>query len=679
MKFLYPEFLWALLAIAIPIIIHLFSFRRFKKVRFSNVRMIEEVKEETQSRRNLKHLLILLSRIFAIAALVLAFCQPYIPAENVQNVAGQKAVSVYVDNSFSMDAEGEEGNLLELAKQQARVIAGSYEQSDLFQLLTNDFEGRHQRLLNRDDFLKLVDEVKVSPRSKKVSEIISRQQDILIDSEAPGKRAFLISDFQKSAVNPREIVNDSVVRYNFKPMGINGIDNIYIDSVWFRTPVRQLNQNEELTARIVNNSGSSYENLQLNLEINGVQKAISSIDLQPNSVADTTLYFRNTEPGTMSGKVSIEDSPIVYDDDFYFSYKVEENVNILHIHKEDTEDFVSRIFQNDDLFSLNQNTEKNIDYSQFSETNLIILNNVNSISSGLAQELRKFIGLGGSLCIFPGENADLDSFNEFLLSVNANSLSNSDGSEIKVSDIQLNHPLFKDVFERIPRNVNLPTVKKHYAISRRTLSTEQRLLELQNGASFFASYPYEKGKSYLFAVSSTESFSNLPKHALFVTSLLRMAELSLSNNQLYFTIGQESYTSDLNIPNTGDLVLHLRNESSGFDIIPEKGFIGNKPALFFRDQIVQANNYEVTLSDETINGISFNYPRDESELSYYTAEELEQVLKESALSNFQVLSENAKDIATNIESKSEGTRYWKWFVFLALIFLAVEILLIRLK
>ena len=81
MQFLYPTFLYALLALAIPIIIHLFFFRRFKKVYFTNVRFLKEIKEETSARQRLKNLLVLLMRLLAMAALVLAFAQPFLPQD----------------------------------------------------------------------------------------------------------------------------------------------------------------------------------------------------------------------------------------------------------------------------------------------------------------------------------------------------------------------------------------------------------------------------------------------------------------------------------------------------------------------------------------------------------------------------------------------------------------------
>src|ERR1041384_1898593 len=111
MKFANPYFLFALLALAIPILIHLFNFRKFRRVYFTNVRFLKEVRQDTKARNKLKHLLILACRLLAVLFLVLAFAQPYLPRENGAVRTGEKVVSVYIDNSFSMDAVGTGGTL----------------------------------------------------------------------------------------------------------------------------------------------------------------------------------------------------------------------------------------------------------------------------------------------------------------------------------------------------------------------------------------------------------------------------------------------------------------------------------------------------------------------------------------------------------------------------------------
>jgi hypothetical protein len=184
-RFLNPQFLFALSLISIPIIIHLFNLRRFKRVLFTNVKFLQELKEETTRLSKIKHLLVLASRILAITFLVLAFAQPIIPLANNSISKAEKVVSVYIDNSFSMDAITKEGSLLEVAKKKAREITLAFSPSTRFQILTDDFEAVHQRLLSRDEMLIEIDRVKSSPLSKPFSEVILRQQEAL--SQEPNK------------------------------------------------------------------------------------------------------------------------------------------------------------------------------------------------------------------------------------------------------------------------------------------------------------------------------------------------------------------------------------------------------------------------------------------------------------------------------------------------------------
>ena len=200
MQFLYPTFLFALTALAIPIILHLFYFRRFKKVYFTNVRFLREVKEETSARSKLRNLLVLLMRLLAIGMLVFAFAQPFIP-QNAEVKQGQKAISVFVDNSFSMAALSQNAPLLERAKQRAREIVQAYGVEDEFQILTSDFEGRHQRLVSREDALNLIEEIRLSPASRELSKVLTRQQQALGTGRADTQTAYVISDFQQNAAD----------------------------------------------------------------------------------------------------------------------------------------------------------------------------------------------------------------------------------------------------------------------------------------------------------------------------------------------------------------------------------------------------------------------------------------------------------------------------------------------
>ena len=217
MSFVYPWFLWALLAIALPIIIHLFHFRRFKTVYFTNVKFLKEVKEQTSARSKLKHLLVLLARIMAVIALVLAFSMPFIPAKNGTSRAGNKDVSIYFDNSFSMSAESEDVRLVEKARTRITEIINAYGVDDRIQILTADFEGRDQRLLSKEDARTRVNEIKVTYKVRSLSKVLARQKQAVKAGNNRLKELFIVSDFQKN-ISDLEMYQDSTIDLTIVPL-----------------------------------------------------------------------------------------------------------------------------------------------------------------------------------------------------------------------------------------------------------------------------------------------------------------------------------------------------------------------------------------------------------------------------------------------------------------------------
>ena len=331
MKFVYPEFLFALFAIAIPILIHLFNFRKFKKIYFSNVEFLKEVQQETQSKSQLKHLLILLSRILAIAFLVLAFAQSFIPISNTVKANQNNVVGIYIDNSFSMESVGENGTLLNEAKNKAIEVVNSYRSTDKFILITNSFKAGDQRLLSNEETIDKIEEVTISSSSRNLSTIYSRNRDAINSSEIENKAFYIFSDFQKSTADFKKIKADTIINTYILPVKSTAINNLYVDSCWFNTPTHLINQNENLNVRIKNNSENDLENIPLKLFINNQNVVPSSFTIKAKGETIVTLNYRNKTSGIQHGRVEITDSPIIMDDIFYFSYNISENIKILGI------------------------------------------------------------------------------------------------------------------------------------------------------------------------------------------------------------------------------------------------------------------------------------------------------------------------------------------------------------
>lgn len=685
MSFTYPAFLFALSAIAIPIIIHLFNFRKFKTVYFSNIRFLKEVKEETQAKSKLKHLLVLAARILAISFLVFAFAQPFIPVENKKVVVGDKVVSIFVDNSFSMDAINVNGTLLDDAKKRASEIVSAYKPTDRFQLLTNDFEGKHQRLVNKEEFVELLDEVKISPASHSLSEIVTRQMDVLQNKGNEIKVSFIVSDFQKSIVNIDKIKNDTAISFNFVPLIAVQKDNVYIDTCWFETPVRQFNQIEKLHVRIKNVSDKVLENNSIKLFINEIQKTPASFNIDKESETEIILSFSSKETGLQHCRIELNDYPVTFDDTFYFSFEVAKNIPVLCINSSTTDiarsesPYLNKLFGSDSLFVLKNSPENKLDYSSLSNNKLIVLNELKTITSGLAQELKRFMSNGGSVLVFPNPQSDLNSYREFLLAANANYYEALDTINTKVDKVNLEHDIYKDVFDKktfSATNLNLPIVSKHYRISKTTKSNEEYLLRLQNDDVFLSKYDVDKGKLYLSSVSLQPDFSNFGKHSIFVPTLYKIGIYSQSTQPLFYTIGSDEIIESANVL-TGENVFHIRNLKSDFDIIPEHKVMDAKTEILVHNQITNAGNYNLFAGKDLISGLSFNFNRKESDLNCFTSDELKEQLVNKNFNNFNILETGTQDLKQSLMEIEQGKKLWKLCIILALLFLAVEGLLLR--
>jgi len=229
-NFLFPLFIAASLVIGIPILIHLFNFRKYKKVLFPDIRFLKELQEQTQKSSRLKHLLILASRILTVLSLVFAFAQPFFSKDKEKVTQGPKAVSIYVDNSFSMGVEKNAISLVDLAKGKAKEIIETYSSSDQFQILTNDFAYNENRFLTKDEALRFLSTIQVSATSRKAEIILEKQKQLLQTENGFKKQIVFISDFQKNNFKDNVVVDDATQKF-FVSVNANTINNITLDTL----------------------------------------------------------------------------------------------------------------------------------------------------------------------------------------------------------------------------------------------------------------------------------------------------------------------------------------------------------------------------------------------------------------------------------------------------------------
>lgn len=673
MNFVHPGFLFALTALAIPVIIHLFSFRRYKRIYFPSVRFLKELKEETRSYQRLKHLLILLMRLLTLTFLVFAFAQPYIPLEKKSvATAGPKAVHLFIDNSFSMQGLGKSGSVLEEAKRNATDIIRSHKASDQFQVLTNDFEAKHQRYYTRDEAAELVNEIYISPVSRTSEEILQRQKDLIHAKKTSNASMFLVSDFQRSAYDPASMDVDSTVTLHLIPVQPEGVHNIFIDSIWFPDPVRRAGKRENLHIRIKNISGEKIESVPLKLFINNIQKGLTSVTLEEGATKDTVISFVGGAEGIQKGKVVVTDYPVSFDDAFYFSYMIPDVINVLIINGSDENPYLNSLLGNDSTFNIKNTSEKNLDYSTLKENHLIVLHGITAISSGLSDEMKKFMENGGSVLLVP-PLTKVDGYDEFLNNY-AIRIEGPDTVTTRVQQLIGEHPLFTGVFEKKPEDVDLPEVKNHFKVNPGSRSEIEMIMRMPDGLPFISKRQTGKGQLYISASAFSEEAGTFVKHALFVPLIYNIALFSTPPSILYYTIGEDEFIFTSIASAASEQVFRLKSDTGRFETLPEIRRVAGGTELHLHNSIRLAGNYDLMLGTERITSVSFNYNRNESEMSYYSADDLKRLINKP---NVRVLEITNGKAAVALEELSEGKKLWKLCIILALLFVLAEILIIK--
>lgn len=676
MQFVYPYFLFALFAVAIPLLIHLFNFRKYKKIYFSNVQFLKQVQQETKSVQRLKHYLILASRMLAIIFLVLAFAQPMLSKQkNVASVE-KNYTQVYLDNSFSMENLASNGQLLELAKNYAGAIAQSLKESDQIQLLTNDLESKHQQLLTPEEFSQYLQEIQASPSFKTMADILQRFYDVQKNNQIAQAHIYLISDFQKIATESEKWIIDSNHLYTLIPIFPQTITNLVIDSIWCESPELQIQKNIPLHVKIRNNSEEEINNVPLKLFFDQQLKSTQSISFAAQEEKIVPIDFILDKAGWHSGYVEIDDQDITFDDRFYLSFFIPENISILEIRGKNTSSYFQQLFSKDDYFSFESFSENQVNYGSFASNQLIILNALDQISSGLNLELQKFLAKGGNIIVAPSENMQLESINQFLSSAQVNRYENKDTSTVKMENIKANAPFYKDIFERVSDEMDVPFVKNYYSISNFSKSNNETILKLRNGKKLYAKESSNNGNIYLLSTPLTEKSGNFARHTFFVVTMIKTALMSYPMPELATFINNNTQAKINGSAGAKD-VLKIQSEDPPFEIIPHVSTIQNQTYLNTGLQITKAGNYRVLANDETIAHISLNYDRKESQLAMYTTAELEEIIQKNGWKNVSILTPNIKTFAKDIQQQQNGIPLWKYCILLTLFFLLLETIFLR--
>ncbi len=625
----------------------------------------------------------LLARVLTIIFLVLAFAQPYIPTQKNVATGTSQVVGVYVDNSFSMNALSETGQLLELARNKAAEIGQSYPAGTRFMIFTNDLEPRHQNLLNKEQFISQVVDLKQSPAVVPLSFINNRFDQLIskTESEAQGTLYF-ISDFQRSITDVSNFSQNTHSSF-FIPLTPNQSNNLYIDSCWVEVPAHSLNQEENLFVRIRNTSDQDFQNLPLQLYLNDSLKSITNFSIGANNEITSTLRYKNGSAGIQLGKVEITDYPFIHDNTWYLSYFVEPRLNALAIHNNTQASiegmkYLSALFQNDDYVDLEVVNIQNLQISKLTESNTIFLIQPENFSTGFLNELTSAVDNGISVVLFPDISQSFEINNQFLSAFGAGTISSIDTTTQEISGIDFDSRFFANVFQERKENALLPRISTHLRFSENVRSEEANLLWFQNGDKALSFLPFGNGKVWIFSFPLSKSNEAFTRDILFVPSIYNIVLNSLPEQQLSHTIRKDQSVLLPRMINTNrEASFEIENRESGSSFIPAVTVLNRGTRISFEGTINQAGHYLVKQENEILTSLSFNYNRQESDLRYFTGDELKNRISSLNLNEIIVIDNVSGNFTEVLQELQKGVQLWKWCIVLAILFILSEAAIAR--
>ena len=637
MQFKHPEILYFLFLLVIPILVHLFQLRRFKKEYFTNVQFLKELSIQTRKSSTIKKWLLLFTRLLLLSFLILAFAQPFFTAKESKKATNE--MYIILDNSYSMQAKGKKGELLKRAVQD---LLEHIPETQNFSLITNNetYWNTDIKAIQKD-----LQDLKYSATAFQLDNLIAKvnarksafNKDIIVITDAVGLVTNQTKSFRKED-NVYFIIPEAEQK-----------NNIAIDSVFIQ---QTLDNFYEIGVKLAA-SGDGFKEIPIALYNNNKLTAKTLVNFETNT---KTVNFTIPKED-FHGYVSISDKGLAYDNTYYFSISKPSKTNVISIGDVDKSNFLARIYTSDE-FTYTNYPIANLDYNLLEKQDAILLNEIKEIPQALQTTLKSFVNKGGNLIIIPSQEGNLSTLNAFLGNFGAIQIKEGTNTEKKVTKINFNHPVFSSVFEKKVDNFQFPSTKTSFVLN----TSSPAILSYDDQSAFLTSVANPLSSVYVFAAPINKANSNFQNSPLIVPLFYNMAQNTMKTGVNAITIG-DNFSFIVDALLAKDEILTIKNNTESF--IPIQQLLNTKVKISFNDNPNEAGNFGIFNNKNLVQNISFNYSRTESNLA---------LANPNAVANYKEI-DDIETVFNTIQTDRTDTQIWKWFVVLTLLFLVLELLI----
>ena len=690
MTFLNPLVLIALATAAIPLIIHLINMRKPRRIDFSSLAFLEELRQQTIRRLRIKQWLLLVLRTLAVASLVLAFARPAVKSPAIARLTPENAsVVVVLDNSMSMELRDQRGSYFSQASEFVMNLAGEMGTTGEIAIVPLVDDGlAHPLSRPAVAGARLAEITPTHGRAGLVGALRSAQS-ALSQAQNATRRIFVVSDFQRTNFSDSAGVDlDLGAPVVLVPIGERSVDNVSITRVRIVSSIVEVNQAVTLAVEVQNFGAQSIRNWGLSVYLEGERAAQSTVTLDPGQTAEVSLSVLPRSRGWLSGRAVLEEDAFEYDNERFFTLHVPEERRVLLVRGagRNTEylnlALSTRLRDGGALFNVEEIWEEAVSGTFSADFDAVVLLGLRTITSGLATALTSFVEEGGGVFLFAGEEAADGPYNEFLDQIGAGSFEGLSaappGATLgTLSRLDREHPLFRGVFEsdESDRTVERPSVKKivRYVAGG---GDEQTLLNTSAGRPMLQEVRHAAGRVLIAPFLPEPEWTDLPVRGLFVPLMVR---------SMYYLTSADDQSGD-GMPSGAGGAYRIASKHAGSRLkivsqtgrewIPEQRMAAQGAFFTLPFTLRTPGTYDVIGGESLLKRFALNVDQLESNLERMDVSEASDRIEETTGAAASTLRFGSPDesLSERIRLEQNGVEIWNVFLTIALVLLIAEML-----
>jgi hypothetical protein len=422
MTFLAPLFLIGAIALAVPVIIHLTHREKKEVVPFPSLMFLRRIPYRSVRRQKLRHLMLFALRCLALLLIAFAFARPFLrtPSATAASPLGPREVVFLVDHSYSM---GYEDRLSQAkAEIESRIRALAPEDRGSVVAFSDRAEVLNQPSSDKEALVATVSSIDLSARPTGFGPALKLAKKVLDESQLSRKEVVLATDFQRLAFedDDDDVWLSSGTALTPLDFSSEETENFAVTGVTLEREESSGRERLRASARVTRKSPpeAGLAASRIALEIDGRSLQTKPLELEPNT--STTIVF---DPITMAtgevvGAVRVDADALPQDNAYYFVLSPGQAVSVLTLEggtqRSRRSFYLGRALGIGDRPSFRTETKPfaQLGSSDLSGRDVVVLNDVPSISGDQMALLTDFVEKGGGLVVVLGEGSSKSAFAE---------------------------------------------------------------------------------------------------------------------------------------------------------------------------------------------------------------------------------------------------------------------------